>query len=127
MIKTDIYPTRYCAHDNPGQWAVFTPAEDGTYRSCREDSPRYDRSILGAGVTHPGEMAVLCIPLHSERWPNLWAGFSVSVGNWSEGVVAECSYTAPDEARTQQNARLRAASIEEAMTLADAWIAERCS
>jgi hypothetical protein len=36
-------------------------------------------------------------------------------------------YTAPDEARTQQNARLRAASIEEAMTLADAWIAERCS
>ena len=41
----------------------------------------------------------------------------------SEGVVAECSYTAPGEARTHQNARLRAASIEEAMT----WIAERCS
>lgn len=136
-IETDIYPTRYTAFENPGNWAVFTPT-NGTYRSCTADGSRLPREVLGAGLTYPGEMAVLCLNVPSKEYPDLFHGFYIEVGgikgphevtwpsrklpkHW-EGYTAICHYTAPDKKRSQKNARLKADSRDEAMRLAEEWI-----
>lgn len=122
-IETDIYPTRYAAFDAPGSWVVFTPAADGTYRSCRPDGVRLSRETLGAGIKYPGEMAVLHLPADNPHWPAVSDGAYVEIGGSNVmGWSVECHHTAPTRPREQRNATLRAATLNHAIILAEQWI-----
>ena len=57
--RTDVYPTRYHALDNPGTWAIFAPT-DGQYRSCRVDANYRPVDSLGVFPENGAELAVLC-------------------------------------------------------------------
>ena len=122
QTPTDIYPTRYAAFDHPGTWAVFTPAADGTYRSCREDGPRLPRDTLGAGLSYPGEMAVLYIPQTNADWPDLTDGTFVEVGGSRGTFTAICHHTYPTRDRRQKSKRIPAPTLNAAIKRAEAWI-----
>ena len=121
-IPTDIYPTRYAAFDHPGCWAVFEPA-GGQYRPCTEDALPRPVADLGA-YKRGGEMAVLHLPQQNEHYADLVDGTYVEViGDGGGGYFAECHHTRPTRERGQVNARLRAATRDEAIAKAEQWIA----
>lgn len=123
-ITTDIYPTRYAAFDNPGVWALFSAAPDGTYRSCREDGPRLPRDTLGAGREYPGEMAVILIPVPNPHWPACSDGTYVEIGgNDAMGYTARCHHTHPTQRREQVNATFGGGTLDAVMRAAEEWIA----
>jgi len=121
-ITTDVYPTRYAALAHPGRWAIFEPVA-GLYRSCTEDAPARPVADLGA-YTRGGEMAVLHLPVKNPNYPAITDGTYVEVINLGDGnFVAQCNHYEPTREREQVNARLAAASREEAMVAAEKWIA----
>lgn len=128
-ITTDAYPTRHAAFDAPGTWAVFEAAPDGTVSVCGTRRPRAE---LDAGIRYPGEMAVLSIPMPHVRFAHLTRGVYVEIGACGgahaslkrDGFVAVCHFDDPQAGRggAQTTARIHAATIDEAISLADAWV-----
>ncbi len=57
-MKTDIYPTRYAAFDNPGNLVEFAPNPVGLFRHCREDAAPEPVAGLSFWSGGGGEVAV---------------------------------------------------------------------
>lgn len=124
VSTTDVYPTRYAAFDRPGTWVLFAADADGMYRSCTEDSPRRPRSDLGAGISYPGEMAVLHIPQQNEVF-DLVDGTYVEIGgNERMGFTVECRHTYPTRQRSQKSWHFTAGTLAAAIACADEWISQ---
>lgn len=137
MKKTNIYPTRYCAFDNPNTWAIFEPTEGGLFRHCRPDARLAPVSQLGLLTKCLGEVAVIYIPQQNAHYPDLTDGGYVEVrGKLSahpddpigrvkgvSGYVISGEYTAPTESRKQCHLEAKAKTVAEAMAIADEWLA----
>jgi hypothetical protein len=103
IIRTDQYPIRYVAHDNPGKWVEhFRPQDRGGF-----------------------EFACYSLPIVNEYWPNLTDGIAISVYSYQgKKLVLDCFLGMPDQSRRQVVKRFDVASAPQAEILARDWLRE---
>ena len=83
IIKTDKYPTRYTAFDNPRAFVINSKPD--LYR--------------------PGcELAVYHAPMVNAAYPHLTDGVYISVFSYQgKGIILDYHFTAPNRTRRQKN------------------------
>jgi hypothetical protein len=103
ILKTDEYPTRYVAFDNPGKWVEHTRPE------------------------HRGgfEFAVYHLSIPNVHHTGINDGIHIQVNSYQgHKLVLDCRLTVPDAMRAQRGITRDVLSLPQAEILARDWLAE---